>query len=159
MVEFPKTGNPGRPRQPIQVLLSELRYAQVVKTRIGGRIVDIRKRIVYGREEEIAKSEISTSYIERQNLTLRQENNRLTRKTLGYSKNDNWLGYQAVFYMTHYNFVRTHDGLKIPKVEPVQGKVYRKYKKQTPMMSLGVTNHVWSLRELLQFPYYKISTK
>ena len=89
---------------------------------------------------------------------LRQENNRLTRKTLGFSKEDAWLDYQAIFYMTYYNFVRTHDALKIPMETRIHEKVWRKYQKQTPMMSIGITQHVWSMDELLRFPYHKTST-
>lgn len=158
MKEFPRTGKRGRPRKPIQIPLPELKYAQVVKKRKKGRVVSVEKRIVFGKKEDIPESEISTSYIERQNLTLRQENNRLTRKTLGFSKEDVWLDYQAAFYMTYYNFVRTHDALKIPMETRLHGNVWRKYQKRTPMMSIGVTDHVWSMVELLRFPYHKTST-
>ena len=154
--EFPKTGKRGRPRKPEKIPDPQLKYAQVVKKRKGGRLVTVEKRIVFGKD--IPESEINTSHIERQNLTLRQENNRLTRKTLGFSKKDAWLEYQNVFYMTYYNFVRTHDSLKIPMKERIQGNVWREYQKRTPMMSIGVTDHIWSMEELLRFPYYKIST-
>lgn len=156
--EFPRTSKRGRPRKPIQIPLLDLKYAQVVKKRKKGRVVAVEKRIVFGKKEDIPESEICTSYIERLNFTLRQENNRLTRKTLGFSKEDAWLDYQAIFYMTYYNFVRTHDALKIPMETRIHEKVWRKYQKRTPMMSIGITEHVWSMDELLRFPYHKIST-
>ncbi len=156
--EFPRTGKRGRPRKPIQIPLPELKYAQVVKKRKKGKVVGVEKRIIFGKKEDIPESEISTSYIERQNLTLRQENNRLTRKTLGFSKEDAWLDYQAVFYMTHYNFARTHDALKTPMETRIHKRVWRKYQRRTPMMSIGITDHVWSMDELLRFPYHKTST-
>lgn len=154
--EFPKTGKRGRPRKPGKIPDPRLRYAQVVKKRKNGKVVKVKKRIVFGKD--IPESAINTSHIERQNLTLRQENNRLTRKTLGFSKEDAWLNYQNVFYMTYYNFVRTHESLKIHKKERVRGNVWREYQKRTPMMSIGVTDYVWSMGELLRFRYYKIST-
>lgn len=141
-IEFPRTGKRGRPRKPKQMPLPELRYAQVVKKRKKGRVVNVEKRIIFGDAENIPDNEICTSYIERQNLTLRQENHRLGRKTLGYSKEDIWLYYQAVFYMANYNFVRTNDALKIPMKRRVNGRVWQKYQYRTPAMSAGITNHV-----------------
>ena len=153
--EFPRTDKRGRPRKPKQMPLPELKYAQVVKEREGSKVVNIEKRIIYGMEEDIDFSFISTSYIERENLTLRQDNNRLTRKTLGYSKKDEWLQHHATLQMTDHNFVRTHDSLKKPCKTQVNGKVWRKYQKRTPMMSVGITDHIWTLEELLTFPYHK----
>lgn len=120
----------------------ELKYAQLIKEREGGKIVNIEKQIVFGETEQIKEEDISTSLIERENLTLRQENKRFTRKTLGYSKEDEWPQYHLTLQMTHHNFVRTHHSLKKPEKTQIKGKTYRKYKKQTPMMSIGITNHI-----------------
>ena len=155
---FPRTGNRGRPRKPVKCPLPELRYAQVVKNRQGSRVVSVDKRIVFGMKKEIPESDICTSLIERQNLSLRQENHRLARKTLGFSKEDIWLSYQTVLHMAHHNFVRTHLSLKKPIKIHVRGNVWKKYRSQTPMMSIGITDHVWTLDELLRFPYHKTST-
>jgi len=57
------------------------RYAQVVKKKEGGILVNIEKRIIYRNEEDIDYFLISTSHTEQQNLTLRQDNRRLTRET------------------------------------------------------------------------------
>ena len=155
---FPKTGKRGRPRKPAKKPLPELRYAQVVKKRRRGRVVGVDKRIVFGKKEEISEADICTSLIERQNLNLRQENHRLARKTLGFSKEDVWLNYQAILHMAYHNFVRTHISLKVKMETQVRGNVWKKYQNQTPMMSIGVTDHVWTLDELLRFPYHKTST-
>ena len=75
---------------------------------------------------------ISTSYIERQNLTLRQSQRRLTRLSNGFSKKyDNHCAAIAL-YATHYNFCRVHETLRI-----------------TPAMHLGITDHVWTISELV----------
>lgn len=152
--EFSPTGKRGRPRKARQMPNPELKYAQVKKNREGGKVVNIEKQIIYGEKEDISEDIISTAYIERENLTLRQDNNRLTRKTLGYSKKDEWQQYHAQLQMTHHDFVRTHDSLKILKPTEIQGKTWRKYKKQTPLMSVGITNHIWTLKELLTYPYH-----
>jgi len=152
--EFPPTGKRGRPRKARQMPNPELKYAQVKKNRESGKVASIEKQIIYGEKEDIDESIISTSHIERENLTLRQDNNRLTRKTLGYSKKDKWQQYQVLFQMTHHNFVRTHDSLKILKPTQIQGKTWKKYQKQTPLMSIGITDHIWTLKELLTYPYH-----
>ena len=80
-----------------------------------------------------APSHISTSYIERVNLSLRMAQRRMTRLTNGFSKKyENHCAAIALFVM-HYNFCRVHETLRI-----------------TPAMQLGVTDHVWTVTELVQ---------
>ncbi|NYB26453.1 MAG: hypothetical protein HVN34_09460 [Methanobacteriaceae archaeon] len=152
---FPKTGKRGRPRKPRQMPLEELKYAQVIKTREGGKVINIQRKIIFGEKEDIDESIISTAYIERQNLTLRQDNNRLTRKTIGYSKKDEWLQHQTTLQITNHNFIRTHESLKIVDKKQIKGKTWKKYRKQTPTMSIGITDHIWTLKELLTYPYHQ----
>jgi hypothetical protein len=134
--------------------LKDLKYAQVVKEHDGKNLLSITKRIIFGDSKNINESEISTSHIERENLNLRQENKRLARKTLAYSKKDKWLQLSMILQMTAHNFVRTHHGLKKENIEKIKGKVWKKYDKMTPMMSIGLTDHIWTLKELLTFPYH-----
>jgi|SRR5208283_2865015 len=75
---------------------------------------------------------ISTSYIERHNLTIRMSNRRFTRLTNAFSKKlENHAASVAVFVM-YYNFCRIHQTLRV-----------------TPAMAAGVADHVWSLEELV----------
>lgn len=83
-VGFPKTGKRGRPKNPALIPYENLRYAQVIKNKQGKKLQDIEKNIIFG--QNIDQREISTSLIERQNLTFRQDNNRVSRKTIGFSK-------------------------------------------------------------------------
>jgi IS1 family transposase len=76
---------------------------------------------------------ISTSYIERQNLTMRMGMRRSTRLTNAYSKKLENLAAAVSLHFAHYNFARPHHSLG--------GK--------TPAMAAGVTDHVWSLHELI----------
>ena len=69
----------------------------------------VEKRIIFG--QNIDQSEISTSLLERQNLTFRQDNNRISRKTIGFSKKIKDLYNQMRFYCTYFNFYRHHGGL------------------------------------------------
>jgi IS1 family transposase len=83
-IEYPKTGKRGRPKKPKIVPSDNLKYAQVVKKRKEGKPQKVEKNVIFG--EDIEQSAISTSLIERQNLTFRQDNNRVSRKTIGFSK-------------------------------------------------------------------------
>lgn len=75
---------------------------------------------------------VSTSYVERQNLTLRMQSRRFTRLTNAFSKKiDNHRHSVALHYM-HYNFCRVHQTLRC-----------------TPAMEAGLTDHVWTLEELI----------
>jgi IS1 family transposase len=74
---------------------------------------------------------ISTSFVERQNLTMRMKMRRFTRLTNAFSKKvENHLYAIALHYM-HYNFCRVHQTLRV-----------------TPAMEAGVSDHVWSLEEI-----------
>jgi|SRR5579872_2405311 len=87
-----------------------------------------RKRIT-GRPDP---KHISTSYIERQNLTMRMSMRRFTRLTNAFSKKiENHIASIAIHYM-HYNFCRIHSSLRI-----------------TPAMAAGISEHVWEMDELI----------
>lgn len=71
--QFAPTGKRGRPRIPKLIVDDLLKYAQVIKMRVNGRLNKVIKRIIFGKN--VDPKMISTSYIERQNLTCRQDNN------------------------------------------------------------------------------------
>jgi len=74
---------------------------------------------------------VSTSYIERQNLTMRMNMRRFTRLTNAFSKKvENHVAMVAIHFM-HYNFARIHKSLRV-----------------TPAMAAGIADHVWSLEEI-----------
>lgn len=147
---YPRTGKRGRPRRPKLVACPQLRYGQVVKERDKRhRVIGIFKQPVYG---DIPLKRISTVYIERHNLTLRHENRRLTRKTIAFSKKVEGLKAQVSFYQAYFNFVRSHRGLqlRIPSYE----NGLQKWQQRTPAVAAGLTDHIWSLKELMSFKYY-----
>ena len=83
-IEFPRTGLRGRPKNPALVPDKDLKYAQVIKNRKGRKLQKVERRISFG--QNVDQNEISTSLLERQNLTFRQDNNIISRKTIGFSK-------------------------------------------------------------------------
>ena len=74
---------------------------------------------------------ISTSYVERQNLTMRMSMRRFTRLTNAFSKKVENHAYQVALHFMHYNFCRIHQTLRC-----------------TPAMEAGVSDHVWSIEEI-----------
>src|SRR5882724_13411942 len=93
------------------------------------KIVDAIPTVVYGQPDP---DYISTSYIERQNLTIRMACRRFTRLTNAFSKKLQNLKAALALHFAHYNFVRIHGSLRV-----------------TPAMAAGVTDRVWELSELL----------
>jgi IS1 family transposase len=75
---------------------------------------------------------ISTSYVERQNLTMRMGMRRFTRLTNGFSKKVENHGHAVALHFFHYNFIRIHKTLRV-----------------TPAMEAGIADHVWSFEELV----------
>jgi IS1 family transposase len=91
--------------------------------------IGITRKVISGRPDG---DHISTSYIERQNLTMRMSMRRFTRLTNGFSKKlENHAAAIALHYM-HYNFCRIHKTLRV-----------------TPAMAAGVTDHVWEISEIV----------
>lgn len=80
---------------------------------------------------------ISTSYVERQNLTMRMSMRRFTRLTNGFSKKIENLEYAIALHFMYYNFARPHKSLSKP------------YPK-SPAMAAGITKHIWSIKEIIK---------
>ena len=115
-------------------------FAQIVKVYAANRegeqryspaeVVDCVKTPIFGDPDP---RRICTSHIERQNLTVRMSMRRMTRLTNAFSKK--WINHKAAYalYFAHYNFCRVHSSLRV-----------------TPAMEAGITNHIFSLAELLR---------
>jgi hypothetical protein len=157
-VTYPPTGKRGRPRAPEKKPIAELRYAQVVKKKEGRRLVSISRRIVYGDAQSIPPQDINTSLIERLNLTLRRENSTLQRKTLSFAKDEPEFRAHLALQVAYYHFVRPHLSLRQDISAEPEKKLSCRWQKRTPAMAAKITNHVWSLPELLKFRPYIIST-
>ena len=143
----------GRPRQtPRRVVETALLYAQVDKRREQGRVAEVRRRIIFGAREIITKvlggQPINTAYVERDNLSSRQSNGRLVRKTLSHSKKSSFLGRHLELEDAVFNFVRPHQALRIAVPQPA---LRRKWQQRTPAMAAELTDHIWGLEELLAY--------
>jgi IS1 family transposase len=149
----PRTGKPGRPRNPCVVLPPAVTYATVHKHKENGRVVRVSETLVFGTWFAVlvalALSRVSrvvnTSFVERHNGTDRGRCSRKGRKSYEFSKS--WEVHVAAtrFSYFSYNFcwcVRTL------RVKGDDGK----WRARTPAMAAGLTDHVWSIAEWLAFP-------
>ena len=91
------------------------------------QVVAVQRVAVEGEPEHI-----STSYVERSNLTLRMQSKRFARLSNGFSKKIDCHLAAVGLYVAFYNLCRTHEALKA-----------------TPAMALGIADHVWSMEELI----------
>lgn len=147
-------------RVPDEVVMPvTIHYLQCIKHRHpDGRLKNVEKRIVFGAATRIARALhqdadqlfFDTNDIERDNLTRRLNLAKLHRKTLCFAKDKTVLRYQIALDRNVHNFCRTPDPLK--QIIPLHERTGRhKYHYRTPAMSAGLTNHVWSLQELLMY--------
>jgi IS1 family transposase len=148
LVKPKPTGRPGRPRNPEKVVNENLDYATVHKTREKGRVVKVETRVVFGlaeriekRMEELPSKTINTSYVERSNLNWRIWDAHLARKSLMYAKSIRWFKAKFSICVAFYNFIRPHETLSRTDDQ--------RFLPKTPAMAAGVTNHQWTVRELL----------
>jgi transposase-like protein len=144
------TGRRGRPRLelPDTVLL-----AQVIKSHQGRRLVDVTHRVVFGAEETIRRAitatrggtQINTAYIERLNATFRAALAPLTRRGRRLAHGTALLTSGMWLVGTAYNFCWTHDSLRLRAIGG------RKWQERTPAMVAGLTDHVWTMEEVLRY--------
>ena len=128
-------------------------YLQAVEDAFGGEIDYAQLIKIYGAERpgearysppictgakpqqvcgEPEARHVSTSYVERQNLTMRMSMRRMTRLTNAFSKKAENLQHSISLHFMHYNFCRVHQTLRV-----------------TPAMETGLSDHVWEIEELV----------
>ena len=109
------------------------------------------RRVVDGNPEGIDPRQISTSCIERLNLTLRQENAALSRQTLAFAKDEDELRAHLALQGAYDNLVRPHLSVRhhLPQALQIRGRPCRHWEKRTPALAAAITDRVGSLRDLL----------
>jgi IS1 family transposase len=144
----PRKPGPGRPPKPRLVPPEDLLYVHVVKHYKQHRVVKVTRNVVFGTPEKVesalaaspVSSQINTSYVERNNGTIRQMDARCVRKSLRFSKCNENHHYQLALTLTYCHLCRPHKTLNSRHGKPT-----------TPFMAAGITDHVWSMGELLKF--------
>lgn len=135
------------------VLPPDLGYVQVRKIRQDHRLLRVERHIIFGhpltvweRLQTHGTGTIQTSYIERLNQTIRNSLARFIRRTINASKTLVMHSTVLDFLQAWYNFVKPHHSLRQPTTHSK-----RKWDTYTPAMAEGLTDHVWTVKELLTF--------
>jgi len=159
-VQPPRQRAQGPAPKPRWMPLPQLLYAQVVKTVRRRRLVDVKPRIVFGTRGAVQQVlaahgwQINTAFIERLNLTIRQHVAAVGRRVSTLCKGEDGLRQQLALYHVYYNFCLPHASLRHPllQAEPTHGTgSAKRWQSRTPAMAAGLTDHVWTLREVLLF--------
>ena len=132
-----------------------LLHGQLVKRRERRKLTFTITRMRWGKHAHLKQrllqhgftANIQTAFIERLNLTLRQGVSLLTRKTWSLAQSQDHLLLHCEWWRAYYHFARPHESLS----QPIPGSK-RKYEPQTPAMALGLTDHVWTVTQLITMP-------
>jgi IS1 family transposase len=157
-VQPPRRQAQGPAPKPRWMPLPHLLYAQVVKTVRRRRLVAVTHRVVFGTLEAVQQvlaplgGQINTAFVERINLTIRQHVAAVGRRVSTLCKGEDGVRQQLALYHAYYNFCLPHAALRQPLPQPLPthgtGSATQ-WRPCTPAMAAGLTDHVWSLREVL----------
>jgi IS1 family transposase len=159
-VQPPRRQDRGPAPRPRWMPLPGLLYAQVIKTTRRRRLVRVSHRVVFGTLEAVQQVlaacgwQIQTAFVERLNLSLRQRVAAIGRRSATPCKRQEGLGQQLALCQVYHNFVLPHASLRQALTEPLptngtgSAKVWRPC---TPAMAAGLTDRVWTLREVLRY--------
>jgi len=148
--------------KPRWMPLPELLYAQVVKSYRRRRIVGVKHRVVFGTrlaiEHLLARCgwTINTAFVERLNLDIRQRVAAIGRRVNTLCQGEAGLRDQLALFQVYHNVVLPHASLRqpLPYPEATNGRGSAKvWRPCTPAMAAGLTDHVWSLKEVL---FYRV---
>jgi len=137
-------------------------YAQVVKQYRRKRMVGVKHRVVFGTmgaiEQVLSMSgwKINTAFVERLNLDIRQRVAAIGRRVNTLCQHEDGLQRQLAVFHVNHNFVLPHASLRqpVPVPEPTHGTGSAKlWRPCTPAMTAGVTDHVWTLREVCSIAF------
>jgi hypothetical protein len=140
--------------------LPQLLYAQVVKTVRRRRLVRVNHRVGFGTLEAVEQVlaacgwQIQTAFVERLNLDIWQWVAAVGRRVNTLCKGEDGVRHQLVLFQAYHHFCLPHASWRMPLAAPVltngtgSAKLWRPW---TPAMAAGLTDHVWSLREVLLF--------
>src|SRR5499425_1015748 len=157
-VQPPRQRAQGPAPKPRWMPWPTLLYAQVVKTVRRRRLVHVRHRVVFGTLETVNAvlaplgCQINTAFVERLNLDIRQHVAAVGRRVSTLCKGEDGVRQQLALYHVYYNFCLPHASLRHPllQAEPTHGTgSAKRWQPRTPAMAAGLTDRVWTLREVL----------
>jgi IS1 family transposase len=146
--------------KPRWMPLPQLLYAQVIKTVRRRRLVRVGHRVVFGTVEAVQQVlaahgwQSNTAFMERLNRSMRQHVAAVGRRVTTLCQGEDGLRQQLARYQVSHNFCLPHASLRqlLPQPVPTHGTGSAKtWQPHTPAMAAGLTDHVWTLREVLRF--------
>jgi transposase-like protein len=148
-----KVERTGRGRRRFQAWAA-LCYAQVIKRYQQRRVVGVERRIKDGAVEQVEalryqahpESVLNTAFIERLNATFRQRLTSLVRRTRALARRTATIEQGMWLVGTIYNFCTAHESLRLRSTTDE-----RQWQARTPAMAAGITDHLWSVKELLSY--------
>lgn len=149
-----RTGKPGAPRK---MAWPDVGIVQVIKRRAKG-VLSIERRIRQGDPPQVqqvidasqgGRGGINTAFIERLNATFRQCLACLARRTRALVRTAATLEHGMFLVGCLYNFCSPHQSLRLPLV--VNGRGQQRWVHRTPALAAGLTDHIWTVYELLSF--------
>jgi len=170
-VQPPRRQAPGPLPKPRWMPQPGLLYAQVVKIVRRRRLVRVHHRVVFGTlaavEQVLAACgwQINTAFVERLNLDIRQHMAAVGRRVSTLCKHEDGLRQQLALYHVYYNFCLPHASLRMPLPQPLPTNgtgSAKTWRPRTPAMAAGLTDRVWTLREVLLFrvpPWPQLQTR
>jgi hypothetical protein len=124
------------------------------------RLVGITHRAIFGPVATVASIlakrgwKINTSFVERLNLDFRQHVAAIGRRVNTLCKHEAGLRQQLMLFQVYHNFVLPHASLRVPLPDVPEGTAsVKRWPPRPPAMAAGLTDHVWSLREVL---FYRV---
>ena len=138
----------------------QLLYAQVVKPVRRRRLVSVKHRVVFGTRDAVEQVlsawgwTINTAFIARLNLDLRQHVAAIGRRVATLCKSEDGVRQQLALFQTYHNFCLPHARLRQPLPQPLPPKgtgSAKHWRPCTPAMAAGLTDQVWTLREILLY--------
>jgi IS1 family transposase len=157
-VQLPRRQATGPAPKPRWLPRPQLLYAQVVKTVRRRRLVDVKHRVVFGSLEAVNHLlaplgwHINTAFVERINLAIRQHVAAVGRRVSTLCKGEDGLRQQLAVFHCYYNFCLPHASVRQPLAQPERTNgtgSAKRWQPRTPAMAAGLTDHVWTLREVL----------
>jgi len=153
--------NTGRQTHHWQVR-ADLLYGQLIKHYRRRRLVRVERRALLGSLDQLTATlrscgesgTIQTAFVERLNLTVRQAVTALTRRTWSIAQSSAELILHLEWWRAYYHFTRPHTSLSEPLAEPrLRGgkRLPQRRRPRTPAQAVGVTDHRWTLVELLSY--------
>ncbi len=145
------------------VVAAELLYGQVKKSHRRRKLARVERRMRWGSLETFQAKltaqglshVLNTAFVERVNLTMRRGLAALQRRSWSTTQTQAHLEAHFQWWRGYYHLVRSHGSLRAQLAEPRarRGKrLAQRYQKRTPAMAVGVTDHRWTVIELLSFP-------